>query len=507
MQIYEKTDNLSHSDNEIPQNPDGSFWSALRKPSTILKAAILFSALFTWFLSGIPFYGDQTTLVSIPALYYYDNGFSGLLLPDALTTGHPPLYPAILALLWMLFGKSLLVSHLWAWICFLFMMVQLALFAKKQVSEHARSLFLLLILCFPVIWAQLAGMGADLLLCGLLFAGLRLLRDGHPLKAALFLAFMPLLSLRGIVWVLAAGIYALYHTEKTRKGIFRLFCMSIVAIAPVCVWFWLQWAGAGWWLIPPHGNWAEHRSLNSGMEWLSKLGEYGLRMIEFGMLLPLVLIKSRVITGFRKIFSNDITLLLVIAVISLSVFVLPFKNPVLMRYLLPVHLLMLLSMSDILAGYGPVKRRLLTGATALLMLAHHFFTYPQIQNSFFEYSWGDGSLAHLAVFPFREDMRRDVQARSIPPEAVGTSFPEYKKFRATDLEDTDFGYAAAHPDELMQYEWILYSNTMNMVSKTTELSIAASYDTVIAFHSYPVWYVLYQRKPGFGMPDQQRQTD
>ncbi|MBL0080448.1 MAG: hypothetical protein IPP53_15465 [Bacteroidetes bacterium] len=72
---------------------------------------------FAWFIIWIiatannPFFWD-TVLTSKIAQYFYENGFGNLIVPIDLDAGHPPFFQIYLSILWKLFGKSLLVSHL-----------------------------------------------------------------------------------------------------------------------------------------------------------------------------------------------------------------------------------------------------------------------------------------------------------------------------------------------------------------------------------------------------------
>ncbi|NJO86864.1 MAG: hypothetical protein HC821_02075 [Lewinella sp.] len=79
-------------------------------------------ALLVYFWTAdFPFFWDSIQLASRQATHFYDGG--GLLLPNAIDSGHPPGFGLYLAIWWQLPGRQLWVSHLamvpWVWMVFL----------------------------------------------------------------------------------------------------------------------------------------------------------------------------------------------------------------------------------------------------------------------------------------------------------------------------------------------------------------------------------------------------
>jgi len=73
---------------------------------------IMISLGFTLLNANKFFFWDSISQISIPANWYYDNNFRYFFVPDAYATGHPTFVGMYIALLWNVFGKSLLISHL-----------------------------------------------------------------------------------------------------------------------------------------------------------------------------------------------------------------------------------------------------------------------------------------------------------------------------------------------------------------------------------------------------------
>lgn len=457
-----------------------------------MRAGVVFSIFFCLFTWQLPFYGDAVTLVSAPAHFYYEEGFSTLLLPDALATGHPPLYPMIVALLWMLFGKQLAIVHVWMLCCSLFFLTQAAKLAKIWLDGAQMSYFLLLLLCYPVLWAQTAGMGPDLLLCSLFLFSARAIIERRPVALVIGVAVMTLISLRGIM--LAAGLWGMIMLYSGADLRFRLrySLLLLVSGLPVAGYFLLQFLQNGWFLLPPSGNWAGHRSANSGWLWGAKGFELVLRLVEFGMIVPTLWVIFR-FRGLRKRGKdNQLTIFLIATLMAFVVFLLPFRGPVLIRYMMPVHVLVLMLFCRI--NIPKARKRFAFGITVILMLAQHFFVYPQMQRSVFEYNWGDGSLAHLSYFPLREEVHTYVTEAHIPAEEIRTSFPEYKAFAMTDLTASADVYSPIQADSIGIYPYILYANNMNMITAEQLERIETLYDVVQSWGGYPLHYTLYKSR-------------
>lgn len=483
---------MAEQDQKLAAGPvfSGLLWS----PATWMRAALLFTGLFTLLLLHLPFYGDQATLVSAPALFYYEDGFSRLILPDALATGHPPLYALWIALLWTVFGKSLAIVHIWTGICVIFLLVQVNRLAALYLPDPARALLLLLVLCYPVLWAQAAGMSADVLITALVLYGFRCITEDRRAMLGVTLALLPLLSLRGWIWVFGLGLVTLYHHRASGRALLRYVPVFLLACLPVGLYFWLQFRAAGWFLMPPHGNWSEHRSLTDGRLLAGKSFEFALRCIEFGVMIPAILVATRLRHHLKVQKVRTAAVGMIAAFIAIGVFTLPFRGPILIRYLLPLHILILLLASNVLTGSLSARwRNICLAATILMMLASHFYAYPQMRRSVFEYSWGDGSLAHLGYFSYRAEAAAFLDEQGIPKDSIYTSFPEYKSFALTDLTDDTIGYRNMDTQSIATLPYVIYANNMNMVTNDMLQTLERTHTPLFERKGYPLHYTVYRR--------------
>jgi len=462
-------------------------------PRVLFRAGVIFFCLFTVFTWQLPFYGDHVSIISTPANYYYETNFSSLIPPVEISTGHPPFYVLLHAFSWKLFGHHLVVSHLIT-LCFaIFLFYQFYQLCRKWLNERAQFIALCLFLLQPVIITQVSMMSTDILLCGLFLLGLNAILSNKRKLLFIAVAFSLLISARGIISAGLLFIAEFILTGASIKNFFRYSFQYLLAAIPVLLWYGYHYAETGWIFSSPESPWAK------GREWVTlrvlplKVFEYLLRYAEFGMIIPwivIMLFSKRIIAGER---AKKYFIYLVIAVVFFSCFIIFFKNPVMTRYILPVQLIALMVFAYVAAEYIKSQwQRVVVLFAALLFIAHHFFVYPQMRSSVFEYSWGEGSLAHLSYFQFREEALKYVRENNIDPAEIYTGFPDYKNFHDTDLDENRVGYNTLDEQSLSQCKYIIYSNVMNGISKTAETALKQNWVRLKTWYAYPVEYIIFK---------------
>ncbi len=474
----------------------GIFNRFFSDPGTLIKTAIIFYCLFTVFIFSIPFFGDHVTLVSWPASYYYDSGFATFFLPETIATGHPPFYPLVIAMVWQLFGKSLIVTHLITLFSILFLLTQFYIFSKKFIKEQHHGVAIILFMFYPVLLAQTAAMSIDVLLTGIFFWGMNAIHSKNKKQLFFAVLFAVLISLRGWMVVMSFFIIEMVINRFTIGKIFKNGFIYLLALIPCIVYFIFQYRNSGWWITPTGGNWSKGRELVSGQLIFGKLFEFSIRNIEFGMIIPVLVIMVYILKNAHKLILNDLYKVILITIAVFAFFMLPFRNAILIRYFMPVHLLVLILFVKILSEYfTALKKNIIIAITCGLFVAHHFFAYPQLKTSVFEYSWGDGSLAHLSYFTYRNQGAEYLKQNNINPNKVYTGFPEYKPFNLTNLNQNTFYYNKLELGDLEHYEFVIYSNIMNEIPKEAEMELKNNWIRLKSWYSYPVEYIIFKR-PG-----------
>ena len=156
------------------------------------------ACLFSWWAKDNFFFWDTVQLASKQAHFFYENGFNSFILPNEIDSGHPPTFGAYIAFCWMVFGKTLPVSH-FAILPFYLGILWLAyIIGRNYISEFGIAFP---ILCFldPTLSAQSILVSPDILvLFFFLLSWVAILQKKEKLLAISVMA-LGLLSMRGMM--------------------------------------------------------------------------------------------------------------------------------------------------------------------------------------------------------------------------------------------------------------------------------------------------------------------
>ncbi len=468
-------------------------WDKVLSPPVLVKTAILFYCLFTVMVVRLPFSGDQVTLISAPAVQIFSQGITHWELPEEMPTGHPVFYPALVATLWAVFGKSLWVVHFLSLIGVLLLLTQFYILLKNRVEQRGQTIALLLFIFNPVLLAQVAAMSADVWLTAMFFTGLNAILTENRKKLAIAIIVSLCISLRGWIAVTIFFCIEIFNHPVQFRALLRRVLFYVVCIIPAVLYILWEYTVYGFWLVPSNGSWSSGRGTVTGIYLGGKAFEYAIRLVEFGMIIPVITLLYAWIINRKDFIRQPVHRMLIITLFVFAIFLVPFKNPVLIRYLLPAQLLLIVAFGVIgKTVIAERKMQVLTGITSLVFIAHHFFAYPQMKNSVFEYSWGDGSLAHLSYFTFRQEGRTYIDSMHIDCSEVYTAFPDYRPFSLTDLTNDTRQYGTLDTTKLGNYRYVLYSNIMNEITKPTEDRLKTQWKILRSWYSYPVEYILFE---------------
>lgn len=376
----------------------------------------------------------------------------------------------------------------------LFLFHQFSGFCKKMLSAGAQKIALLFFLVQPVLLAQFSLMSTDILLCGLFLSGLNAIQNKKNKQLIFSIAVALLISVRGIMVCGFLGLAILFYTTELKTHLKNYFFIFFFSAIPAAIWYWFHYEASGWFLTNPQSPWAAGREFVDWPVFPASVFEYYFRFAEFGMLLPwcILLFSIKKIKAEKQ--SRKLWFLLISGFGFMALFIIFFKNPVMVRYILPVQLLVLVLSAKIISLFSSQNLRATSIAFCILFfVAQHFYAYPQTKSSVFEYSWGEGSLAHLSYFIFREEGAAFLASKNIPPEKVFTGFPEYKSFQFTDLRNgKQPAYGVFQESEMTKYPYVIYSNIMNGISKTAETELKTHWIRMETYYAYPVEYIIFQ---------------
>ncbi len=406
------------------------------------------------------FFWDTISQASVRSTWFYAQRFATPFLPPELDSGHPPLFNWYVAGGWVVFGRTLPVSHLlmvplllvtaWQW-------QRLFDFLRKQ-NPGLPAWVALIPLIDTTLLAQAGLVSADLamLACALTALNAVLRKQEGWLFAAL--APLGLLSLRGLPAAAALGLFWLMQrlsaNDARRPLSLRALWPWLGAAAVWALWFGAHYAHTGWWLSTPNPRWNAHRHFSgiAGLAW--NAGITGWRLLDYGRLAWWLLLALLV---FRKGFGRWLWaplpryVLCFLAVHAAAMW--PVSNPITHRYFLPVLLLMPLWVGIEAWQAGGRFRKWGLPFMAALLLSGHLWVYPRG----IAQGW-DGTTAHWPWYGLRRQMLQLIEREGIAFSAVGTRFPNAGPFDKFDLSGRTEGLPRL---DWQRHRYVFYSNVMN----------------------------------------------
>lgn len=325
--------------------------------------------------SKFPFFWDTIQLASRHAHYFYQTGFHSIILPENIDSGHIPTLGIYLALVWKIFGKTLLVSHLsmlpFVW-GIVYQSIQLI---KKVLPEHQQGKALIILLADATLLAQCTLVSPDVLVVFFFIMVLNHFNDRRKLWFALAVMGLSLSSMRGMMCTFSifianivyckwmSGKFSLMENNKLvifRKDnlneLMRLcipYIPAILLAGSFLVWHYYK---TGW--IGYHKNmpWYENFEYVNLKDFLRNIIIYAWRLMDFGRLFVWI---SGIYCLWHYLknkpaIDNSLKFFLIIIISLAAVFsysVLLHKSLSAHRYLLPIYLVISLTVSMYLFLY------------------------------------------------------------------------------------------------------------------------------------------------------------
>ena len=428
-----------------------------------VKAALFFilSIIFTTLTSEHPFFWDAILQVSVPANFYFEHNFTQAFLPDEYATGHSTIIGFYLAVVWKIFGRSLLTSHM-AMLPFVFgILLQLNnLIGKARLNPKDSGLILMAVACDATLVSQISMVTFDVAHIFFFLWCLNSILNKRNINISVSFTFLMLTSLRASVsgfGILSFALYLNYLEDKhfTLEKI-KPFLPGLVAFGILLVVFYLE---KGWiFANPKSADYTLFLGYASKKEVLRNIGLVGWRLIDFGrvglwlvflgILINSVKKKTLYDPFFRNVFFVALFQLMVIFPL-----VIIYKNPFGHRYFLPVIISVAIMVTYWVLKYTRLKY-VLFSLIFLVLLSGYFWIYPlKIAQG-----W-DATPAHWPYFTVRKEMMLKIKESDIPFNEIGTFFPNTRSTKYIDLKDNEIDMKDA---DLGSDQYILYSNIYNV---------------------------------------------
>lgn len=459
--------------------------------AVFLQVAPILITIVIWVRScRHPFFWDTIQLASRQAQWYYDQHFKYLLLPDVIDSGHPSGFGMYLALCWLGFGQSLLVSHL-AILLFV-ILILLGLFRlSKILNSHLTLFFPLLVVIDPVFLGQISLVSPDVALLALFIWGLLGVLEKRSTLVLLCSILLAIISLRGMMAVLALYFFQVVNVQYREwhkpshwlRSTLPFIPAGILALVFLGYHTWAKsWIG-----FHADSPWRESFTV-VGFKGMLKNGiVLAWRIIDYGRVFLVLAILGLAFKQFKALKSNPFfSLVLITLLIQVPHFLL-FQGVSAHRYLLPFYLALHLLFFMLLEGSQlKIKvKSIILGIAMLGLASGNFWVYP----SGIAQGW-DSTPAHWPHFALRQEVIRYLDQQGIPLEKVGTTFPEIGPLHWRDLNARQDGFS---PLNLAQNEYVYFSSVMNDFSDENRKLLFEKWTPVLTLKKAGLSSILFKK--------------
>ena len=387
------------------------------------------------------FFWDTIQLGSKHANHFLSTNFSEILLPDYIDSGHIPAFGFYLALVWKIFGKNLIISHL-AMLPFVIGVVkQLHLLIVKLFNRKHTGLVLFLILLDPSLLSQMTLITPDIPLIFFFLLGVNSILDNNRKMLVLSISFLFLISMRGMMisfCLLFLDIYCnVAFLKSLKKDFLSLLKRSILYIPALLIfisynlyhYFEKSWIG-----FHENSPWAECFEIVNIKQVFFNIGILGWRILDFGRVGIWFVFLVLIIQNGRNIFKEKQTKFLLIMFLCFLIFLpanmLWAKNLLAHRYLMPIYLSFSLLCAKILFSSNINKRlrSTLIFIWIIVISTGNLWTYPNKTSQ----GW-DSTLAHLPYYKLRNNAILYLDHNNINFNEVCSFFPNTSCINEIDL--------------------------------------------------------------------------
>lgn len=233
-----------------------------------------------------PFHGDAVTSTARAALNIYNHNLYTIWYPPNFDPGHPTLFPYLLACCWMVFGKSLVISHFIIIIISFFILFVTRKIALHYCHETKANLATLLAGCYSVFVAQQALLlNTPLFYLFVLLAFYYLIKQ-QKLGFVISTVLMELTHLQANFFLLAFGIIYCYQVFKNKETIPQFFKNGLLLFLPAVtvlgIWLYVHQQYFGWAFLSP--NYTEHNDIKGIKQFVQSVFLIIWRLVDNGML-------------------------------------------------------------------------------------------------------------------------------------------------------------------------------------------------------------------------------
>lgn len=453
------------------------------------------------------FFWDTIQLASKHAHWFYETRFTQLLLPDNADSGHIPVFGAYLAVWWLVFSKSLIVSHL----SILPFTIGIIICVHRIVLHLSKPNLLfpamLLVLSDPTLLAQSTLVSPDIpLVFFFLLAVKAYLKQQN--KIFLFsIILLTIISLRGAMVAFAVFLTDMLIIKINNKS-YKLIFKKIIGYLPVTIipvlYFSYHWAEKGWIGYHSESPWNDSFQgvdisgiIRNTVVFVWRIIDFG-RIFVWGALIFFTILivkkieRNKLKTKWQQISIEKPAITFIIILLFTQLLVLAptmilYKGLLGHRYLLPIFITAALLFIIVVNKYFDNNKwkKLTFIIVSVGLLSGNFWVYPDKIAK----GW-DATLAHLPYYQLRYKMLTYISARQIGFEKIGSDFPLTAPLKYTDLCDCNTSFAHKN---LNKQKYILQSNISNGFTDKELNELKNNWTLVKEYQQCRLYFRLYKQ--------------
>ena len=356
--------------------------------------------IFFSHIVDLPFFGDAISSTSRAVQYIFDQNLLTVFYPTDCDPGHPTLYPWLMAACWKVFGRTLFVSHVYAYCWYLFLMFVFYKTAKLFISDsvEVNKTLLLFMLMPTTISMSVMMLNTTAVMAFFLLAIYSLLAKNNK-WFLVGTTLMMLTHMQAPFFLLALATVDFFLSMKEKNFIVwfkERFVIYAIPFAVLLCWLVLHFIHIGWLVLSP--NYSDIDKLNGISQYAKSLLIMGWRLIDFGMITFYIIFIYAV---FKKVGDNKLQQVwLVLAIIICGLMAIFLENTIGHRYFLVLGLLMIIMVMNVLQNFDTRKKNILYIALIVSLIFGNLLYYPGK-------TIGDGNITYSGYFNIVSTLKKE----------------------------------------------------------------------------------------------------
>jgi hypothetical protein len=467
-----------------------------RKETFLLLPFFIFYALITILVSHHSFFWDKDIIFSKIAYWLLENKFS-LLLPDSLDTGYFPSLGYLLAMVWLITGKSLFVMHILMLPFSIGIVVQLYRFLRYYMPQKMIYPVMILVLADTTLMTQSIVFSTDLVMIFFLLLSLNSILFNKRMMLMVAVFGLLFSHMRGVMGMAMIGLFDLYKNRIWEKPIHKLPLLSayLPALLIFTAYIVFHYIKKGWIGYHENSPWIGCFEIVDGKGFFRNIIIVAWRLIDYGKIFIIAMLIFLAFQFHKRKYSIDKTLADLVILLGLSVLTcvpsaLVYKVLNSHRYFLPITIILTIITGYMLYQVIPSGklRKSLYWIMLLGLLSGNCWTYPDTIAK----GW-DATLAHIPYYSLRNKMIAYIDSSNISFSDIGTEVPNNNPLKYYDLSD-DERYIPIK--DLKRNKYIFYSNIYNMFTDEEIMMLKRYWTVEKEFRCLLVRVTLY-KNPAF----------